>query len=80
MAKTRLLECQKMDGLANCVRMTWMGLASAYGMRTGGMGGSKKAKMLRTYYVHSPLIHESSPFPVSKNLRGVLQQQEDQTS
>ena len=32
-----------------------MGLASAYGMRTGGMGGSKKAKMLRTYYVHSPL-------------------------
>ena len=25
-----------------------------YGKRTGGMGGSKKAKILRTYYVHSP--------------------------
>ena len=32
----------------------WMGLPIAYGMRTGGMDGSKKAKILRTYYVHSP--------------------------
>ena len=46
-----------MDGSANCVRTTGMGLGSAYGMRTGGMDGSKKAEILRTYYVHSPLLN-----------------------
>ena len=46
------------DGWVSQLRMYDMDgsslTASAYIMRTGGMGGSKKAKMLRTYYVHSP--------------------------
>ena len=67
-----------MDWYTNCVCTARMGLASAYGMRTGRMGGLKKAKILRTYYVHSPILYKQCErIEARQNAFGVKLQQLD---